>query len=81
MTSLAAWIIGTALLWAVVFAGFIWIVRTRRLARFTNGFLIELIISLVGVGLMSASIIGVWGYRVASQILDEALVVGCGTSA
>ena len=75
MSTLAVWIVGTALLWAIVFAGFVWLVRARWLARFTSGFLLELIIGLVGVGMMSASIVGVWGYMVAWQILDDALVV------
>ena len=75
MTSLALWIVGAALLWAAVFAIFVYAVRARWLSRFHRGFLIEMIVGLVGIALMSASIVGVWGYMAGAQLLDEALVV------
>ena len=75
MTTLALWIVGTALLWLVVFAFFVYAVRARWISRLENGFLLELIVALVGIGLMSASIVGVWGYMAAAQVLDQALVV------
>lgn len=75
MTTLALWIVGTALLWLVVFAVFVNAVRARWISRLQNGFLVEMIIGLVGIGLMSASIVGVWGYMAAAQILDQELVV------
>jgi class 3 adenylate cyclase len=75
VTALALWIVGAALLWAGVFAVFVYAVRARWMSRFDQGFLVEMIVGLVGIGLMAASIVGVWGYMAAWQVLDEALVV------
>ena len=74
MTSLMAAVGITALLWAAIFAAFV-VVRARWAARFEHGFFIQLLAALVGLGLMSASIVGVWGYLAAKQILDDELIV------
>jgi class 3 adenylate cyclase len=75
MSLLALWILGTAALWLVVFAGFVYAVRARWMSRLDNGFLVQLIIGLAAIGLMAASIVGVWGYMAAAQILDQELVI------
>jgi class 3 adenylate cyclase len=74
MTPLVA-VVGTALVWTAAFAVFIWAVRSRWMARYEAGFLAQVAIALVGVALMSASVVGVWGYFAARQILDQELVV------
>lgn len=73
--TLLYWVVGTALVWAMVFAVFVYAVRARWLSRLENGFLLEVGIALVGVALMSASVVGVWGYLAAGQILDQELIV------
>jgi class 3 adenylate cyclase len=73
--TLLSWVVGTALVWAVAFVVFVYAVRARWMSRWENGFLLELGIALVGVALMSASVVGVWGYNAARQILDQELVV------
>ncbi len=75
MTTLMVAIGMTAFGWALVFALFIYAVRSRWTGRFERGFLIELVVALIGVGLMSASIVGVWGYLAAKRIIDEELVI------
>ena len=79
MTGLALTIAATALGWAVAFAVFVFALRARWIARFTNGYFVSLLIALVGVALMSASVVGVWGYAAAKHILDEELVVELAT--
>jgi len=74
MTPLTA-VIGTALVWAVVFALFVWAVRSRWMARWERGFFLQVAIALTGIALMSASVVGVWGYQAAGQMLDNELVV------
>jgi class 3 adenylate cyclase len=73
--TLLYWVVGTAALWAVAFAIYIIAVRARLLSRFEKGFLFEIGIALVGVTLMSASVVGVWGYLAAGHVLDEELLV------
>ena len=75
MTTLLIAIGTTALAWAVVFAIFIYGVRARWTGRLERGFLVEIVVALIGVGLMSASIVGVWGYVAAKRIVDEELVI------
>jgi class 3 adenylate cyclase len=65
----------TALAWAIVFAVFVYAVRARWIARFERGFLIELLIALLGLALMSASVVGVWSYLAAKRVVDQELVV------
>lgn len=75
MTGLLAAIGVTALLWAAAFVVFIIAIRRRWTGRFESGFLVELLIALIGLGLMSASVVGVWGYLAARRIVDEELVI------
>ncbi len=69
--TLLSWVVGTATLWAAAFAVYGFAVRARWLSRFENGFLFEIAFALVGIALMSASVVGVWGYQAAGQILDD----------
>jgi hypothetical protein len=73
--TLLYWVVGTATLWAVAFAVYIFAVRARWLSRFEKGFLFEIGIALVGVALMAASVVGVWGYLAAGHVLDQELLV------
>jgi class 3 adenylate cyclase len=75
MTPLMVAVTLTATAWGLVFALFVYAVHARWPARFERGFLLELILALIGVGLMSASVVGVWGYLAAKRVLDEELVV------
>ena len=75
MTTLMAAVGLTALAWAAVFAVFVYAVRARWIARFERGFFFEILIALIGLGLMSASVVGVWGYLAAKRVVDEELVV------
>src|SRR5580698_6568881 len=74
MTLLTA-VVATALAWAALFALFIVAVRNRWMGRFQRGFFIQLGVALIGVALMSASVVGVWGYYAARQVLDDDLEV------
>jgi len=74
MTLLTA-VISAALVWAVAFAVFVLTVRARWMARYEAGFLLQIGVALIGVALMSASVVGVWGYFATRQILDQELVV------
>ena len=75
MTTLAITLTATAVAWLAVFAFFIYALRARWLARYAGGFFISMLIALVGVALMSASVVGVWGYEAARRILNQELVV------
>jgi class 3 adenylate cyclase len=75
MTTLAITLTLTAVAWLAVFALFIFALRASWFARYTNGFVISMLIALVGVALMSASVVGVWGYEAAKGMLDRQLVV------
>jgi len=73
--TLLYWVVATATLWAAAFTVYVFAVRRRWLSRFERGFLFEIAIALVGLALMSASVVGVWGYQAAAQILDQELIV------
>ncbi len=73
--TLLFWVVGAAALWAAAFAVFVAAVRARWMARFEKGFLLEIAIALVGIALMSASVVGIWGYQAAGQLLDQELLV------
>jgi class 3 adenylate cyclase len=75
MTSLAISVTATALAWLAVVALFIVALRRRWLARYEGGFFISMLMALVGVALMSASVVGVWGYEAAKRLLDQELIV------
>lgn len=72
--TLLRWVLATALIWGAAFSVFLFAIRKRWLARFERGFLFEVGIALVGVALMAASVVGVWGYIAGAQILDAELV-------
>ena len=75
MTTLAITLTLTAVAWLAVFALFILALRACWFARFTSGFAISMLIALIGVALMSASVVGMWGYEAARRMLDRQLVV------
>ncbi len=64
----------TAIVWLAVFALFIVALRRRWFARYQSGFLIAMVIALIGVALMSASVVGAWGYGSAKRILERDLI-------
>jgi class 3 adenylate cyclase len=65
----------TAAAWMALFALFIIALRRRLFARYTGGFFVSTLVALVGVALMSASVVGVWGYEAAKRMLDQELIV------
>jgi class 3 adenylate cyclase len=73
--SLLAAVLITTLVWAVLFVAFLVAVRRRWLARFHRGFFIQIGIALLGVALMATSVVGVWGYFAARQVLDDDLEI------
>jgi class 3 adenylate cyclase len=75
MTTLAITLTLTALAWLAVFGFFIFALHARWFARYSGGFFISVLIALVGVALMSASVVGTWGYQAAKRMLDQELVV------
>jgi class 3 adenylate cyclase len=75
MSALSLSMVWAALGWAAVFTVFVYGVRARWLGRYERGFLIALVAALIGIGLMSASVVGVWGYQAAKRILDQELIV------
>jgi len=75
MTTLALTLTLTAGAWLGVFAFFVLALRTRWFARFNGGFFISMLVALFGVALMSASVVGAWGYQAARRMLDQALAV------
>jgi class 3 adenylate cyclase len=74
MTLLSA-VVSAVFVWTAVFALFVAAVRARWMARYEAGFFVQVGIALIGVALMSASVVGVWGYFAARQILEQELVV------
>jgi len=75
MTSIGTTVAATALLWLVLAGGFVLALRARWLARFRAGFLLAMLMSMMGVALMSASVVGVWGYASAKRILEHQIGV------
>jgi class 3 adenylate cyclase len=63
-----------ALVWAGLFAGYIVILRRRLLGRLHGGFLYAILIAMVGGAVMASTIIGVWGYQSARQLLHDEIV-------
>ena len=64
-----------SLIWAALVAGFVCVVWRRGFARFERGFLLMVMTALAGMALMAASVIGVWGYQAAKDIVSRELVV------
>jgi class 3 adenylate cyclase len=71
----AMWVTVAALAWLLLLAGFVFALRRRWFARFESGFFLSIVVALVSVALMAATVVGVWGYLAAKQILDQELVV------
>lgn len=67
-------ILGATLVWVVLFIGYVVLLRKRALARFERGFLYSVLIAMVGVALMASTVIGMWGYKAAGQLLEEEVV-------
>jgi hypothetical protein len=65
----------TAAAWLALFAVFVVGLHRRWFARFRQGFFLSMVIALIGVALMSASVVGAWGYESAKRILGQDLVV------
>ena len=65
----------TAAAWLALFAVFIAGLRLRWFARFRRGFFLSMVMALMGVALMSASVVGAWGYESAKRILGQDVVV------
>lgn len=74
MNSLLLAIVAAALVWAAVFGIYIVLLRRRVLARFDAGFLYSMLIAMVGGALMASTVIGLWGYLAAKQLLQEEVV-------
>jgi class 3 adenylate cyclase len=72
---IALWVTAAALVWLVLLAGLIYGLRRRWFARFENGFFLSMVVALVGVALMAATVVGVWGYLSAKGILEQEIVV------
>ena len=73
MTPLLVAVTGTAIVWLLVFTFLVIALRRRWLARFRNGFFLALLLALVGVALMTASVVGVWAYQAGKALLDHEL--------
>ncbi|MCX6543996.1 MAG: cache domain-containing protein [Acidobacteria bacterium] len=75
MTSLAISVTATAFGWLVLAGVFILVLRARWLAKLRAGFFVSMLLAMMGVALMSASVVGVWGYEAARRILDRQISV------
>src|SRR5262249_9953471 len=64
-----------ALIWAAIFLAFLIALSARWFARFEHGFFLSLMLALAGVALMTASIVGVWGYQAAKRVLEQEIIV------
>jgi class 3 adenylate cyclase len=71
---IVAYVTLAAAAWLLVLGFFVFGLRQRWFARFESGFFISVVLALVGVALMSASVVGIWGYLAARQILEEEIV-------
>lgn len=75
MTVLALTLAATALAWLLVFAGFDVALRKRWFSRFSSGFFVSILTAMIGMVLMSSSVVGMWGYGAATRMLDQELAV------
>ena len=73
--AIASWVALAALAWLGVLGILVQALRRRWFARFENGFFLSMVVALVGIALMAATVVGVWGYLAAKQILEQELVV------
>ncbi len=67
-------IVAVALIWTALTVVYIVVLRKRLLARFSRGFLYSIMIAMIGGALTASSIIGIWGYMAAKQLLEEEIV-------
>jgi class 3 adenylate cyclase len=74
MNPLLLAITAVALIWIVLSAVYIVILRKRLLARFSRGLMYSVMIAMVGGALAASSVIGMWGYEAAKQLLEEEIV-------
>jgi class 3 adenylate cyclase len=72
---IALWVTVAAFVWLILLAGLVYGLRRRWFARFENGFFLSMVVALVGVALMAATVVGVWGYLSAKEILEQEIVV------
>ncbi len=75
MSTLAITMSLTAAVWVVVFGAFVFALRKRWFARFRRGYFISTLVALVGMALMSASVVGAWGYEAGKRLISQELVV------
>jgi class 3 adenylate cyclase len=52
-----------------IFAVFVYALRLRVFARFRQGFFVSIMLALACIALMTASVVGVWGYEAAKSLL------------
>ena len=74
MSRLLQIILTATLIWSAVAAVYVYILRRRLLARFEHGFLYSLLVAMVGGAMMASTIVGLWGYQSAKQLLEEEVV-------
>lgn len=74
MNPLLIAIVTVALVWIVLSAVYIVVLRRRLLAGFSRGFMYSVLIAMVGGALAASSVIGMWGYGAAKQLLEEEIV-------
>ena len=74
MNALLLAVLLAVLVWTVLFGIYAFVLRKRLLARFAPGFLYSMLVAMVGVALMASSVIGIWGYQSAKQLLEEEVV-------
>ena len=69
---------GVTILAVLVFTGclavFLYAVRRRWLSRLERGFLLTLMLALVGLDLAAASLLGMWGYEASRDMLFQQTV-------
>jgi class 3 adenylate cyclase len=73
--TLAMWVALAAFAWLGLLGVLVYALRQRWFAHFENGFFLSTVVALVGIALMAASVVGVWGFLAAKQILDQELIV------
>jgi HAMP domain-containing protein len=74
MSPLLAAILLVALVNVVLTTVYIVVLRKRLLARYRQGFLLSMMIAMIGGALTASSIVGVWGYGAAKQLLEDEIV-------
>ena len=75
MTEMVQSLAVVCLIWTALVAAFLVIVWQRGFARFGQGFLLMVMTALMGMALMAASVIGVWGYQASKAVVSQEMVV------